>query len=121
MTLEIEFKLRGAFREDADAGVWVAYCPTLKIYSQAENREEAQEALKDAAQCFVLACLERHVLERALARRRFSPSIETAAQRKASDQTGDREWIAVRQQFDKGEFDFAFNVPYHPMELLQPA
>jgi predicted RNase H-like HicB family nuclease len=118
MTFEVEFKLKGAFREDAEAGVWVAYCPALKVYSQGTDRDEARKALIDAAGSFVLVSLERGALESALAKRGFSPSRESSAQAKASEQTNDEEWISVRQRFDKGEFDFKINVPYHLAHTL---
>jgi predicted RNase H-like HicB family nuclease len=121
MTFEVEFKLKGAYRQDEDAGAWVAYCPALQIYSQGAEPEEARSALIDAAHSFITVCLERHVLESALAKRGFSPSTQTPAERKASSTTTDQEWISVRQRFDKGEFDFEITVPFHATNLTRSA
>ena len=113
MTFEIEFSLKGAFREDAEVGAWVAYCPALAVYSQGRDQSEAQTALVDAAQSFITTCMERRILERVLTKRGFKASPETPEQQRDQRRDEKAEWIAIRQQYDKGEFEFKVSIPYH--------
>jgi predicted RNase H-like HicB family nuclease len=60
--LTIEFNLAFGTRYDEEAGVWVGYCPLLKIYSQGLTDEEAEVATVDAVQMYIAACYERDLL-----------------------------------------------------------
>lgn len=111
MTFEIQLKFKGAVREDTEANVWIGYCPSLQIYSQGTNQGEAEEALKDAAMSFVVVCLQRQILEKALAKRGFVPSKES--QQTSADKADSSEWIQIRKLYDKGEFEFSVSVPFH--------
>lgn len=113
MTFEIQLKLTGAVRQDDEAKVWVGYCPTLQVYSQGVDHNEAEEALKDAATSFIVVCLQQKTLEQVLGKRGFIPSKEAPAQKKGSSQADKGEWIRIRKMYDKGEFEFSVNVPYH--------
>jgi|SRR5580765_5102223 len=113
MTFEIQLKLAGAVRQDAEANVWVGYCPTLQVYSQGVDQAEAEEALKDAAASFIVVCLQQKNLERVLENRGFIPSKESPEQKKGSGDADKSEWILIRKMYDKGEFEFSVNVPYH--------
>jgi predicted RNase H-like HicB family nuclease len=65
-TLQISMQLEGAVRHDADSGVYVSFCPALRIYSQGTTESEAFEALKSAASLFVSACIKRNQLHSVL-------------------------------------------------------
>jgi predicted RNase H-like HicB family nuclease len=119
MTFEIQLKLMGAVRKDAEAKVWVGYCPTLKVYSQGTDKDEATAALKDAAASFVLVCLQQKTLEQALEKRGFAPCKESPAPEKGSGEDDKREWIQIRKLYDKGEFEFSVNVPFHLIAATQ--
>ena len=113
MTFEIQLKLTGAARQDEEANVWVGYCPSLQVYSQGANQNEAEEALRDAAASFVVVCLEQRTLERVLEKRGFAPCKEPPTQTKGLGDADKREWIQIRKLYDKGEFEFSVNVPMH--------
>ena len=72
----ISVQLKAAIRRDDDAGVFVSFCPALKIYSQGETKREAKEALTSAVRLFIDGCLGRGILDRMLRELGFSASPE---------------------------------------------
>ena len=73
MNVQIDIRLRAGVGFDAEAGVWVAWCPALDIYSQDETSKKAQAALKEALALYVKHCYERRILDNVLADRGFVP------------------------------------------------
>jgi hypothetical protein len=51
--------------------------------------------------------------ERMLEKRGFVPGDESPSKKKGSGDADKREWIQIRQMYDKGEFDFSVSVPMH--------
>jgi len=52
-------KVQIGVRQDEDANVFVGFCPRFKVYSQAETKEDAREAVKSAV-CLRLATAFEH-------------------------------------------------------------
>ena len=72
MTLKITASVRAATRRDDDAGVYVAFCPTLQLYSQGTDETRARQAMEGAVVLFLSTCLKHGVLDQALQERGFS-------------------------------------------------
>jgi predicted RNase H-like HicB family nuclease len=72
MTIQAEFKLFGTMKRER--GWYIAYCPPLDIATQGRTVAEARKNLIEAAQLFLLSCLERGTLDRALKELGFVPS-----------------------------------------------
>ncbi len=107
MELRFIASLRGGYRQDQDSGVFVSFCPALKIYSQGRNAEEAMEALRSAVKLFLNNCYKREQLERALRELGFT---ETASLGTASPEQYKAEFVAIeRAHYD----EFQFDVPLH--------
>jgi predicted RNase H-like HicB family nuclease len=63
-TVEITIRLRCFVRSERE--FWVAGCPSLDVFSQADTADEARRALREAVELWVESCLERETLEQAL-------------------------------------------------------
>jgi predicted RNase H-like HicB family nuclease len=106
MVLQIQVNLSGAIRHDEDAGVFVSYCPALKLYSQGESEVQAMEALKSAVGLFLTTCFERNQLDAALRDAGFN---QTSAVGLMPVEKRMGEWIEIREaKFDDA---FEFTVP----------
>lgn len=68
-SLRIEFNLTFAFRKDEETGVYVGFCPVLKVYSQGRTEKEAEDAVLSAATFFIGTCYERDILHNVLRER----------------------------------------------------
>lgn len=64
--LEIAIKRKGS--------VWVAWCRPLDVLSQARTKGEAIDALKEAVDLWFESCIQRGVLDKALAEVGFKPA-----------------------------------------------
>lgn len=64
-SVELKIKLEAVFTQEED--VWIASCPALDLFTQAESKEAAAEALREATVAWFESCLERNVLPQALA------------------------------------------------------
>ena len=97
--IEVSFRLQFAVRHDSDAGVFVGYCPSLKLYSQGRTDQEAEDAVVSAAKLFIVACYERDILHSVLRKRGMTKAIggPAIAKLKASP---DREFISVMPALD---------------------
>jgi predicted RNase H-like HicB family nuclease len=62
----IEFNLAIATRKDEESGVYVGFCPMLKLYSQGRTAQEAEDAAVSAATLFIGTCYERDILHSVL-------------------------------------------------------
>lgn len=114
MVLQIQVNLSGAIRRDEDAGVFVSYCPALKIYSQGEDEAQALEAIKSAVMLFLTTCIDRGQMDTALRSVGFnktSPGGMIPVDQRAS------EWIAIKEaKFDEA---FEFTVPINLIAAQQ--
>jgi predicted RNase H-like HicB family nuclease len=71
VTVQAEFRLFGRIRQQ---GRWfIAHCPPLDITTQGKTLEEAKKNLIEASQLFIVSCLERGTLDRALKELGFIP------------------------------------------------
>lgn len=90
--LQLQFRLKFGTRHDADAGVYVGYCPALKLYSQGRTQDEAETAVVSAAQLFIVSCYERDILHSVLRKRGMTRASAGMAQTTADEE---KEFIAV--------------------------
>jgi predicted RNase H-like HicB family nuclease len=67
----IGVQLEAAFRQEGE--YWLAWCLPLDVMTQAETKEAASIALKEAVELWFESCIERGVLEEALAEVGFRP------------------------------------------------
>lgn len=63
-TIDLKIKLEAKLTQDGED--WVACCPPLDLYTQAESKDAAMAALKEAVFAWFESCLERRVLAKAL-------------------------------------------------------
>ena len=63
-------KLETWFRRDGRQ--WLAWCPALDIVTQARTKKKALESLREAVELWFESCIERGVLDKALAETGFS-------------------------------------------------
>lgn len=63
-TIGIELRLRGYVREEG--GEWLAGCPSLDVHTQADSKEGAVSALREAVGLWLESCLERETLPAAM-------------------------------------------------------
>ena len=59
-TVRLEARLR------FDEGHWIAWCPSIDLYTQARSKVQALEAIREAVELWFESCTERGVLEEAL-------------------------------------------------------
>lgn len=108
MTLEFTVRLLGAVRHDDECGVFVSFCPALKLYSQGTTETEARNALESAVKLFLVTCFERGQLTTALRSLGFAPTNKTI-----STDARVKEFIEIRE----ANFPETFEVEV-PIQLL---
>lgn len=110
MALKITASMKAATRRDEQTGVYVAYCPALRLHSQGTDEKRAKSAIKSAIMLFLSTCIEHGKLDEALHNRGF----ETVATDDAkSPKQAQGEFITV----EKYEGVFEVNIPLY---LLSP-
>jgi hypothetical protein len=105
MPLTVKFNLVFGTRHDPEANVHLGYCPMLNVYSQGASKDEAEEAVVDAARLFIISCYKRDILHKVL-RDRGMTEAATAPQNAA-----DRQYISIEHYDDQFEREI-------PIELL---
>ena len=70
--VDLTITLHVEFHKDGDA--WVAFCPRLDVGSQAETKDGALAAVREAVELWFESCLERSVLREALIEAGFTLS-----------------------------------------------
>jgi predicted RNase H-like HicB family nuclease len=65
-----KLRLDAWFRRDERA--WLAWCPAIKVITQAESKKAAGSALVEAVELWFESCIERGVLNQALEELGFS-------------------------------------------------
>ena len=113
MKIRVTYGLRGASRYDEQTGVFVGFCPALKIYSQGATEQEVREALESAVCLYLETCFSHRILHKVLSRAGFtalSPgsSLSTSEARE--------EFIKIEQ----AHFDRVFDMNV-PLELVAAA
>jgi hypothetical protein len=108
MPLTVTFNLLFGTRHDEQANVHVGYCPALNLYSQGASETEAQDAVVDAAELFIIECYKRDILHKVLRERGMT---EAAA---PPTNAADRQYIRI-EHYDN-QFERAV-----PIELLSVA
>jgi predicted RNase H-like HicB family nuclease len=104
----LEFRLSFATRRDDAADVFVGYCPALDVYSQGRSREEAEDAVVDAAQLFIVSCYERDILHTVLRNRGMTKA------KPGSVASEDHQYIKIAN-FDK---TFERSIPVNLLNTL---
>jgi hypothetical protein len=97
-SVQVSFRLQFATRRDDDAGVYVGYCPALKLYSQGRTEKESEEAVVSAVKLFLVACYERDILHSALRSRGMTRATSIVAER--IKKNSDEQFISVKA-FDR--------------------
>jgi predicted RNase H-like HicB family nuclease len=100
MALKITASVRAATRFDDDTKVYVAFCPSLNLYSQGTDEDRARSAIKSAVLLFLKTCIKHGVLDEALKDRGFSTAV---SQNTRTPAEATRDFIAVEnydQTFD---------------------
>jgi predicted RNase H-like HicB family nuclease len=64
MQIEFHFYLFGVMKREG--GWYIAHCPPLDITTQGKTASEARQNLHEAAELFVISCMERGTLDQAL-------------------------------------------------------
>ncbi len=63
-TVQVEFELYGVVKRK---GKWyIASCPPLDLTTQGRDEIEAKKNLQEAAELFIVSCIERGTLDQAL-------------------------------------------------------
>jgi len=101
-SLEVTFSLAFGTRRDEDADVYVGYCPLLNLYSQGTTEEEAETAVVDAAQLFIVTCYGRDTLHRVLRSRGMKKAIPGTARSESS------QYITVKEFKELEDYDRPF-------------
>lgn len=113
--IDIHFSLQAAIREDRQTTSFVAYCPTLDLYSAGRTRIDAKKALTGAAVMYVRICYERGILGRLLKQKGFS-----AAQASAGDRPSDSsQFIAIKEYASEYDDVFDIEIPLHLVAQAQ--
>lgn len=63
-TIDLRIKLEAKLTQDGED--WIACCPPLDLLTQADSKDGAKEALREAILAWFESCLERRVLAKAL-------------------------------------------------------
>ena len=105
--VELTFGLTGYRRLDQETKAFVAYCPSLDIYTSVQTRDEVEPAMRSAVEMFIRVCYDRGILERVLQQRGFS--MRRSASQDATPPVS-ADYISVKEA--PGDFEaFPFNVP----------
>lgn len=115
-SVQMMFNLKCLVRYDAEAGVFVSHCPALKLYSQGDTAEEANEAIKSAVSLYVETAYNFDRLDQVLRRAGFH-LVPPGSQLPS-------EFIAVKHEGDVREIDISVPVTLlsshdSPSECLQ--
>jgi hypothetical protein len=102
MALKITARVRGATRKDEQTGVYVSYCPTLRLYSQGTDESRARAALESAVKLFLGTCLKYGMMDQALKQRGFSEVSESES---TSPRQQIEEYVAIEKYAEAFEFD----------------
>jgi predicted RNase H-like HicB family nuclease len=75
----LQFNFFGMLKREGDW--YVAHCPPLDITTQGRTKTEARRNLTEAAQLFIISCLERGTLDQALRELGFTQVQKVFARR----------------------------------------
>jgi predicted RNase H-like HicB family nuclease len=102
MAMKITANVRAATRRDDDTSVYVAWCPTLQLYSQGTDEKRARQALEGAIFLFLTTCMNHGVLDEALRDRGFSSA---ASRDTKSPEQWSKEFVTVEKYDQTYELD----------------
>ncbi|HEV8629706.1 MAG TPA: hypothetical protein VGV61_05265, partial [Thermoanaerobaculia bacterium] len=71
-SIKLQVRLR-AFTRREKSKRWIAGCPSLSVYSQGIDADDARRSLQQAVELWFESCIERGMLERALVEVGFRP------------------------------------------------
>lgn len=102
--IELSFNLEFGTRHDEVAGVYVGWCPLLDVYSQADTKEQAEEAVVDATQAYIVTCYELDTLHKVLRKQGLTRASAPPAD-------VDKQFISIHGFEDfKDQFEREFSV-----------
>jgi predicted RNase H-like HicB family nuclease len=113
MKILINMRLLGATRFDEETGLFVGFCPALKVYSQGRSKEEAEKALKQSLGLYVETCFQHNILDEVLTNSGFKSVGSGSAVLLKSAMS---EYIVIQQ----ANFDSVFDMDV-PLELVAAA
>ena len=105
----LTFGLTGYLRADEETQTFVAFCPSLDIYTAAQTRDEIEPAMRSAAKMFIRLCYERGILEQVLHKQGFLSQRSTTDDVPTLPHGAD--FIAVKESLGTFEESFPFDVP----------
>lgn len=107
--IDVNFRLEAAIRHDRQTSSFVAYCPTIDLYSAGRTRGDAKKALTAAAKTYVRICYERGILGRILKERGFS----AASSQPGAAPTPDGQFIRILEHASEYDDVFNLDIPLH--------
>lgn len=108
MALKITASVKAATRKDDQTGIYVAYCPALRLRSQGTDEKRAKAAIESAIMLFLKTCIDEGKLDEALHDRGFKGVTSDDAR---SLQQARQEFITI----ENAKYDdvFEINVPLY--------
>ena len=112
--MTVTFRLDGQIiRYDDEAGVFVSFCPALKLYSQGETEEDAKEALRSTVCQYIQACFDLGTLHKELTQK-HNFSMMTPG---ANPVTSPGQFMVIERAMDEEPLAGHFGIEV-PMELV---
>jgi predicted RNase H-like HicB family nuclease len=102
MAFKLTASVRAATRFDDATNVYVAYCPSLQLYSQGTDEKRARLAIESAVMLFLKNCINNGVLDEALKDRGFS---SVSPENSKTPEQASRDFVAVEQYDQTFELD----------------
>jgi predicted RNase H-like HicB family nuclease len=109
MALKITASVKAATRKDDQTGVYVSYCPALRLHSQGTDEKRARAAIRSAIMLFLSTCIKHGRLDEALQDRGFESMAMTEDAK--SPQEAMKEFITLENA--NYEDVFEINVPLY--------
>ena len=107
--IAIKAQLKAGIKFDEEANVFVAYIPTLELYSQGETQAEARTAMEDAVHSYLLVAYKNGVFNDCMQ----NLGLTTMTELDHSRLTECEEFISVKEKamFEKKRFSNIFEIP----------
>ena len=113
MKIKFTVNLKGATRHDEETGLFVGFCPALRVYSQGRTQQEAMQALESSLCLLVVTCFKQGILDRVLSNAGFTA---TSTPDSLSTSEACEEFIMIQ----RAHFDRVFDMSV-PLELVAAA
>ena len=114
--IDLWYRLQAAIREDRQTKSYVAYCPTIDLYSAGRTRVKAKQALKAAAVTYVRICHERGILNSVLQEKGFTATPPSTT---GVEQPDSSLFIAVQEHASEYDDIFDLDILLHLLAQAQ--